>query len=127
MAKRSRAYRKMIKHYKKKLNAINKEAMPWDYGFFIEYFVAGLEFMQAYFELGENVVQTDDTATEIKETLKEAIDTYYQYEQTEYPSITSDLTKKELRALIRATDKERNRLWKKFWQLVQKNIQKWWD
>ena len=56
-AKESPEYQEMMKHFKKSLSDINKDACksPWEPSWAVDYFVEFLRFMQRYYELGINV------------------------------------------------------------------------
>ena len=56
-AKENPEYQEMMKHFKKSLSDINKEACqsPWESSWALDYFVEFLRFMQAYYKLGVNV------------------------------------------------------------------------
>lgn len=116
----SKNYKQMLKRNKKKLNSLNKEAVnnPWEYGHATEYLVAFMTFMYEYYMLGENVWQSDESLAEVRTTLKEALDAYYDWQSFDYFACERDVEK---------YNNEYNRRREKFFKLLSDNIEKWWD
>ena len=83
-AKESPEYQEMMKHYKKSLSDINKEACqsPWEWTWGLDYFVEFLRFMQAYYKLGINVWAMERKAEDPKR---------YKNAPTRYESLTQAL------------------------------------
>lgn len=142
-------YKKMIRKHCKKLNKLNKAAhkSPWDYGFGLNYFIAFLEFMQDYYNLGYNVWQTDESLTPLKESLKKALDAYYEWtsweskffhldEEDVYVSKMKEDGTIELISKYPELHKEVNLAFfkeqynqkrDKFFSIVSENLERWWD
>ena len=113
-------YKKMFKRNKKTLTKIHKEAAknPWEYGHGTEYLVAFMKFMYEYYTLGENVWQSDESLQEVKDTLKEALDAYHDWQSFDYFAQEGDVEK---------YNNEYNRRRERFFKLLSDNIEKWWD
>ena len=85
---KKRAYKKMMRTFKKNLIKKAKESTPWDSCFGVELFVEFLKWMHEYYKLGYNVWALDvdpfDPENKIKtraETLEETLKFYNRWQE----------------------------------------------
>lgn len=118
----------------KEIIKVAKEWRPYDYGYTMKIFVKCLEEMLKYYEEGKGVQQTDESANEIKDTLKEAIRLWKTAEEYEY----SEYDRREKLSGESSTTEELKEFWKReeklekekyddFFLYVSNNFRKWWD
>lgn len=118
----------------KEIIKLAKEWRPYDYGYTMKLFVKCLEEMLKYYEEGKDVQQTDESANEIKDTLKEAIGlwkTAEEYEYSEYDRreklYSESATPKELKEFWDKEEKLEKEKYDDFFLYVSNNFRKWWD
>ena len=131
----SKSYKKMIKKYKKELTELNQDACtrPWDWEFGLDYLIAYMRFMLEYFTLRSEDEESDEWATEAKNTLTETLNAYENWKNCSLPekyfSSTEDgaiiFTGDE--SVLEEHNKEYTRRRKRFFTLLSKYIESWWS
>ena len=107
---RSKKYKAMFKKHKKILKKIAKETDPFDFFHGLDYFVAFLEFMKDYYELGENVWGEEEHGKPTRlDTINEALEHFYKYQD------------------INLSYEENRKEFKLFLDCIYNNIENWWD
>lgn len=78
-------YFEMVQKHQRNLDELNKAAhrSPWDSGFMLNYMVGFMEFMLDYFNQPWNILQSDESLNNVKSTLKETLDAYYDWQTFE--------------------------------------------
>ncbi len=74
-------YFKMLKKHQKNLDACNKKAhrSPWDWSFGLSYLVEYISFMKDYYDLGWNVMQSDESLKKVKNSLNKTLKAYEEW------------------------------------------------
>lgn len=84
--KERRQYRRMVKQYRKRLNAIVKQWAPYDYADMIQLMYVSLQGMREYYEKGINVLSSEvnewldptmPTRAQICDMLIKSLEDYY--------------------------------------------------
>lgn len=142
--KEKRAYKKLIRHYKKKFRVLNREVVshPFDYGPILDYFVEAIKYFDDYYTQDNNVWSIDEGR---KATIKESLKEYELWKNCEdkYVDVSnfrmtqqSDGSYKEEGTVYLLGDpkktwiachKEEEVHWKKFWSIIAENLLRWWD
>lgn len=143
-----KSYYRMMRHYRKALIKKARKFQPYDYGFFMEGLCTMLSWMEAYYDLGYNVFQTEDSRIEIQRSLEEVcdlldaaaedddVDSYDGCVETLESWIeklnNSDNQRAnedaaEYRARIEAQEKRRTELYKKAFAKIAEDFRMWWD
>ena len=143
-----KSYYRMMRHYRKALIKKARKFQPYDYGFFMEGLCTMLSWMEAYYDLGYNVFQTEDSRIEIQRSLEEVcdlldaaaedddVDSYDGCVETLESWIeklnNSDNQRAnedaaEYRARIEAQEKKRTELYKKAFAKIAEDFRMWWD
>lgn len=141
-----KSYHKMMRHYRKKLTQSARGFQPYDWGFFIDNLRITLEWMEAYYDLGYNVFQSEETRVPIQQSLEEVCDLLE--EAAEDTEITenygetleswieklnnsdnqrADEDAAEYRTRIEAQEKKRTELYKKAFAKIAEDFRTWWD
>lgn len=143
-------YKKLIKKHKKELNKLNKKVIsnPWEYSFVLYYLIEVLRFMQDYYVNGYNVMQSEDSLKEVKNTLNDTIKAYEDWQNFEYEyyhldeddvftttvdddknfyNIDAKYPELYTKEAIDQYSKEYKKRRDYFFKLLSKNIEKWWD
>ena len=123
----------------KKSKAIIKSAkkwMPYDYGYTMDLMSTALSEMLRYYEEGKYVMQADESAKHIRETLREAINkwnTAEAYEASEYDRFEESLlnnsmaTLKDLKDFWDGEEVIEQKKYDEFFLYVSKHFREWWD
>ena len=118
----------------KEIIKLAKEWRPYDYGYTLKLFVKCLEEMLKYYEDGKDVQQTDESANEIKYTLKEAVRLWKsakEYEYSEYERreklFNESATTKELKEFWDKEEKLEQEKYDDFFMYVSSHFREWWD
>ena len=143
-----KSYYRMMRHYRKALIKKARKFQPYDYGFFMEGLCTMLSWMEAYYDLGYNVFQAEDSRIEIQRSLEEVcdlldaaaedddVDSYDGCVETLESWIeklnNSDNQRAnedaaEYRARIEAQEKKRTELYKKAFAKIAEDFRMWWD
>lgn len=132
-----RIYKKFLRKHKKELTKLNREAstQPWDWEFGLNYFVGFLKFMQDYYNQDYNIWQSEESLKEVQDTLKSTLDAYTDWinyttpesEKNIYTSEDGGRVVEIPKKVIDEYNKEYIRRRDKFFKLLGKNIEKWWD
>ena len=123
----------------KKSKAIIKSAkkwMPYDYGYTMDLMSTALSEMLRYYEEGNGVMQADESAEHIRETLREAINKWKAaeaYEGSEYDRFEESLlnnsmaTLKDLKDFWDGEEVIEQKKYDDFFLYVSKHFREWWD
>lgn len=106
-SKEMREYNKMYRKHRKTMIKLAKEDRDWDYGFLHDLVVTKIKHMHEYYTSGNNMLQSEETLSEILETLQCAI----------------DLADK----IDNANMRDQEELYKEFYSYVGEKIMWWWD
>ena len=125
--------------FMKKSKAIIKSAkkwMPYDYGYTMDLMSTALSEMLRYYEEGNGVMQADESAEHIRETLREAINKWNAaeaYEASEYERFEESLlnnsmaTLKDLKDFWDGEEVIEQKKYDEFFLYVSKHFREWWD
>lgn len=125
--------------FMKKSKAIIKSAkkwMPYDYGYTMDLMSTALSEMLRYYEEGNGVMQADESAEHIRETLREAINKWNAaeaYEASEYDRFEESLinnsmaTLKDLKDFWDGEEVIEQKKYDDFFLYVSKHFREWWD
>lgn len=125
--------------FMKKSKAIIKSAkkwMPYDYGYTMDLMSTALSEMLRYYEEGNGVMQADESAEHIRETLREAINKWNAaeaYEESEYERFEESLlnnstaTLKDLKDFWDGEEVIEQKKYDDFFLYVSKHFREWWD
>ena len=125
--------------FMKKYKAIIKSAkkwMPYDYGYTMDLMSTALSEMLRYYEEGNGVMQADESAEHIRETLREAINKWKAaeaYEASEYDRFEESLlnnsmaTLKDLKDFWDGEEVIEQKKYDDFFLYVSKHFREWWD
>lgn len=143
-----KSYYRMMRHYRKALIKKARKFQPYDYGFFMEGLCTMLAWMEAYYDLGYNVFQAEDSRIEVQRSLEEVcdlLDAAAEDDDVDSPdgcveTLESWIEKlnsndnqranedaAEYRARIEAQEKKRTELYKKAFTKIAKDFRTWWD
>lgn len=141
-----KSYYRMMRYYRKKLTRSARGFQPYDWGFFIDNLRITLEWMEAYFDLGYNVFQSEETRVPIQQSLEEVCDLLEaaaeDTEITESYGETleewvnrlnnsdnqrSDEELEQYRARIEEQEAKRTELYKKAFAKIAEDFRTWWD
>ena len=123
----------------KKSKAIIKSAkkwMPYDYGYPMDLMSTALSEMLRYYEEGNGVMQADESAEHIRETLREAINKWNAaeaYEASEYERFEESLlnnsmeTLKDLKDFWDGEEVIEQKKYDDFFLYISKHFREWWD
>ena len=123
----------------KKSKAIIKSAkkwMPYDYGYTMDLMSTALSEMLRYYEEGNGVMQADESAEHIRETLREAINKWNSaeaYEASEYDRFEESLlnnsmaTLKDLKDFWDGEEVIEQKKYDDFFLYLSKHFREWWD
>lgn len=123
----------------KKSKAIIKSAkkwMPYDYGYTMDLMSTALSEMLRYYEEGNGVMQADESAKHIRETLREAINKWNDaeaYEASEYERFEESLlnnsmaTLKDLKDFWDGEEVIEQKKYDDFFLYLSKHFREWWD
>ena len=123
----------------KKSKAIIKSAkkwMPYDYGYTMDLMSTALSEMLRYYEEGNGVMQADESAEHIRETLREAINKWNAaeaYEVSEYERFEESLlnnsmaTLKDLKDFWDGEEVIEQKKYDDFFLYISKHFREWWD
>ena len=123
----------------KKSKAIIKSAkkwMPYDYGYTMDLMSTALSEMLRYYEEGKDVMQADESAEHIRETLREAITKWNAaeaYESSEYDRFEESLinnsmaTLKDLKDFWDGEEVIEQKKYDDFFLYLSKHFREWWD
>ena len=123
----------------KKSKAIIKSAkkwMPYDYGYTMDLMSTALSEMLRYYEEGNGVMQADESAEHIRETLREAINKLNAaeaYEASEYERFEESLlnnsmaTLKDLKDFWDGEEVIEQKKYDDFFLYLSKHFREWWD
>ena len=112
-------YFKMVKKHQRNLDELNKAAhrSPWDSCFMLNYMAEFMDFMQDYYNQSWNLMQSEESLTNVQNTLKETIDAYYDWQTFE------DNTSERMEEFNKIYREKRT----KFFQLLADHVEEWWD
>lgn len=125
--------------FMKKSKAIIKSAkkwMPYDYGYTMDLMSTALSEMLRYYEEGNGVMQADESAEHIRETLREAINKWNAaeaYEASEYDRFEESLlnnsmaTLKDLKDFWDGEEVIEQKKYDDFFLYLSKHFREWWD
>lgn len=125
--------------FMKKSKAIIKSAkkwMPYDYGYTTDLMSTALSEMLRYYEEGQDVMQADESADHIRETLREAINKWKAaeaYEESEYERFEESLlnnsmsTLKDLKDFWDGEEVIEQKKYDDFFLYLSKHFREWWD
>ena len=125
--------------FMKKSKAIIKSAkkwMPYDYGYTMDLMSTALSEMLRYYEEGNGVMQADESAEHIRETLREAINKWNAaeaYEASEYERFEESLlnnsmaTRKDLKDFWDGEEVIEQKKYDDFFLYISKHFREWWD
>ena len=125
--------------FMKKSKAIIKSAkkwMPYDYGYTMDLMSTALSEMLRYYEEGNDVMQADESAEHIRETLREAINKWNAaeaYEASEYERFEESLlnnsmaTLKDLKDFWDGEEVIEQKKYDDFFLYISKHFREWWD
>ena len=125
--------------FMKKSKAIIKSAkkwMPYDYGYTMDLMSTALSEMLRYYEEGNGVMQADESAEHIRETLREAINKWNAaeaYEASEYERFEESLlnnsmaTLKDLKDFWDGEEVIEQKKYDDFFLYLSKHFREWWD
>lgn len=123
-------YLKMVKKHQRNLDELNKVAhrSPWDSCFMLNYMVAFMAFMQDYYNQSWNLMQSEESLTNVQNTLKETIDAYYDWQTFEDNFFQAeesyqDFTSERMEEFNKIYKEKRT----KFFQLLADHVEEWWD
>lgn len=129
-------YFKMLKHYKKTIRALAKDAStkPFDWQFGMDLFIEYMKFMKEYYEIGYNVWACEITkkCTRAK-SLAMTLDEYNTWMDNDsaifdkYYKKTEDAKALSAEEAAKAYSSEINLHKKKFFNYLFKYLQDWWD
>lgn len=142
-----KSYYRMMRHYRKALIKKARKFQPYDYGFFMEGLCTMLSWMEAYYDLGYNVFQAEDSRIEIQRSLEEVCDLLDAAAEDDdnfsdgcVETLESWIEKlnnsdnqranedaAEYRARIEAQEKKRTELYKKAFAKIAEDFRMWWD
>ena len=143
-----KSYYRMMRHYRKALIKKARKFQPYDYGFFMEGLCTMLSWMEAYYDLGYNVFQAEDSRIEIQRSLEEVCDLLDAAAEDDdvdsYDGCVETLESwieklnnndnqranedaAEYRARIEAQEKKRTELYKKAFAKIAEDFRTWWD
>ena len=142
-----KSYYRMMRHYRKALIKKARKFQPYDYGFFMEGLCTMLSWMEAYYDLGYNVFQAEDSRIEIQRSLEEVCDLLDAAAEDDddfsdggVETLESWIEKlnnsdnqranedaAEYRARIEAQDKNCIDLYKKVFAKIAEDFRTWWD
>ena len=142
-----KSYYRMMRHYRKALIKKARKFQPYDYGFFMEGLCTMLSWMEAYYDLGYNVFQAEDSRIEIQRSLEEVCDLLDAAAEDDddfsdggVETLESWIEKlnnsdnqranedaAEYRARIEAQEKKRTELYKKAFANIAEDFRTWWD
>ena len=141
-----KSYYRMMRHYRKALIKKARKFQPYDYGFFMEGLCTMLSWMEAYYDLGYNVFQAEDSRIEIQRSLEEVCDLLDAAAEDDddfsdgcVETLESWIEKlnnsdnqranedaAEYRARIEAQEKKRTELYKKAFAKIAEDFRTWW-
>lgn len=125
--------------FMKKSKAIIKSAkkwMPYDYGYTMDLMSTSLSEMLRYYEEGNGVMQADESAEHIRETLREAINKWNAaeaYEASEYERFEESLlnnsmaTLKDMKDFWDGEEVIEQKKYDDFFLYLSKHFREWWD
>lgn len=142
-----KSYHRMMRHYRKALIKKAHKFQPYDYGFFMEGLCTMLSWMEAYYDLGYNVFQAEDSRVKIQRSLEEVCDLLdaAAEDSDDFPNDYSGTLEEwieklnnndnqranedaaEYRARIEAQEKKRAELYKKAFAKIAEDFRTWWD
>ena len=142
-----KSYYRMMRHYRKALIKKARKFQPYDYGFFMEGLCTMLSWMEAYYDLGYNVFQAEDSRIEIQRSLEEVCDLLDAAAEDDddfsdgcvetleswieklnnSDNQRADEDAAEYRARIEAQEKKRTELYKKAFVKIAEDFRTWWD
>lgn len=142
-----KSYYRMMRHYRKALIKKARKFQPYDYGFFMEGLCTMLSWMEAYYDLGYNVFQAEDSRIEIQRSLEEVCDLLDAAAEDDnnfsdgcvetleswIEKLNNDDNQRanedaaEYRARIEAQEKKRTELYKKAFAKIAEDFRMWWD
>ena len=142
-----KSYYRMMRHYRKALIKKARKFQPYDYGFFMEGLCTMLSWMEAYYDLGYNVFQAEDSRIEIQRSLEEVCDLLDAAAEDDddfsdggVETLESWIEKlnnsdnqranedaAEYRARIEAQEKKRTELYKKAFAKIAEDFRTWRD
>ena len=138
-SKELREFRKMHRRHRRELVKLAKETYEFDYGWLHDSVIMQIRHMYEYYSAGNNVWQTDETNTEIIESLKHVLDLQNELDHlfdAEIDGIDADHTKKGI-TTVHYTDKglqtlqerynRETELYKEIYSYIGEHIQYWWD
>ena len=114
--KEMRKYRKMHRKHRKELIELAKKDREWDWGYLQDLVLAKIRHMHEYYTLGYNVWQTDETRTQIIESLQHVLDL-----QEKIDKIWLDEETCMNKWLIE------QELYKEMYSYIGSEMTKWWD
>lgn len=114
--KEYREYRKMLRRHRREFVKLARKTADFDYGYLDDLVITKIRHMYEYYTSNNNVCQSDDSAKEIIDTLKTAIDKYAVLEEDCWNDDEGclDWTKVE-------------EAFFDFYAYIGKNIMLWWD
>lgn len=142
-----KSYYRMMRHYRKALIKKARKFQPYDYGFFMEGLCTMLSWMEAYYDLGYNVFQAEDSRIEIQRSLEEVCDLLDAAAEDDnnfsdgcvetleswIEKLNNDDNQRanedaaEYRARIEVQEKKRTELYKKAFAKIAEDFRMWWD
>ena len=142
-----KSYYRLMRHYRKMLIKKARKFQPYDYGFFIDGLCTMLAWMEAYYDLGYNVFQSEDSRIEVQRSLEEVCDLFEEAAINDYDvsadnietfeawleklctndNQRADEDTEEYRARIEAQEKKCAELYNKAFAKIAEDFRTWWD